>query len=148
MQKELTQSVVIAAKNSRRTTLDRSTSMAQLRLSDMKLHGREGDMKYLQKKLLELKKNKGVGSNNSNLPELILISGISGSGKSALVMKGVRDPAERMGMVFVGGKFDLNNTALPMSAFVDAIVKQVMNGEIRQKKYCKRHYKLSMVKSY
>jgi len=98
----------------------------------MKLHGREDDMKYLQKKLLELKKNKGVGSNNSNLPELILISGISGSGKSALVMKGVRDPAERMGMVFVGGKFDLNNTALPMSAFVDAmaaLVKQVMNGD-------------------
>lgn len=130
MQKEM-QSVIDAAKSSRRASVDRSASMAQLRLSNMKLHGREDDMKYLRKKLLELKKNKGVGKNSSNLPQLILISGISGSGKSALVMKGVRDPAERMGMVFVGGKFDLNNTALPMSAFVDAmaaLVKQVMKG--------------------
>ena len=35
-------------------------------------------------------------------------------------MKGVRDPAEKMCMTFVGGKFS-NNTSLPLSAFVDAM---------------------------
>ena len=34
---------------------------------------------------------------------------------------GIRDPAQKMGMAFVGGKFDLNNTSLPLSAFVDAM---------------------------
>jgi excinuclease UvrABC ATPase subunit len=67
----------------------------------MKLHGREDDMKLLRSKLLELKKRGKEDSNNSSstdtsLPELIFISGISGTGKSALVMKGVRDPAQKM----------------------------------------------------
>ena len=70
-----------------------------------------------------LKKSKEDGNINMNtLPELVLISGVSGTGKSALVMEGVREPSETMGMKFVGGKFDLNNSSMPLSAFVDAMV--------------------------
>jgi len=89
----------------------------------MKLHGRENDMKLLRSKLLELKKRRKDNDNSSStsLPELILISGMSGTGKSALVMKGVRYPAQKMGINFTSGKFDLNNTSLPLSAFVDAM---------------------------
>ena len=35
---------------------------------------------------------------------------------------GIRDPAQKMGINFTSGKFDLNNTSLPLSAFVDAMV--------------------------
>ena len=148
--REISERVVKAAESSKRSK-NVISSLAQLRLGNMKLHGREEDMELLRGKLLELKKRGKEGNNNSihttedeikntlvregskrrpsihhieqigTLPELILISGISGTGKSALVMKGVRDPAEKMGMTFVGGKFDLNNTSLPLSAFVDAM---------------------------
>ena len=118
---------VVKAAESNRRSKKVTSSLAQLRLANMKLHGREDDMKLLRGKLLELKKRrKEDGSNNSSsannstdkgtkddiksstlvredsrrrtsiinieqigiLPELILISGISGTGKSALVMKG------------------------------------------------------------
>jgi len=123
---KLSEIVNTAAARSGRTN-NKVPSLAQLRLANMKLHGRENDMKLLRGKLLELKKKgKEDGSSNSSstdtsLPELILISGISGTGKSALVMKGVRDPAQKMGINFTSGKFDLNNTSLPLSAFVDAM---------------------------
>ena len=99
---------------------DRSSSSPsqQLHLGNMKLHGREDDMNLLFEKLVELKR----GNSSNAFPELIFISGVSGTGKSALVMKGVRDPAEEMSLTFVGGKFDLNNTPMPLSAFVDAMV--------------------------
>lgn len=123
--REISERVVKAAESSRRSKKVTS-SLAQLRLANMKLHGREDDMKLLRSKLLELKKRGKEDSNNSSstdtsLPELIFISGISGTGKSALVMKGVRDPAQKMGINFTSGKFDLNNTSLPLSAFVDAM---------------------------
>jgi len=124
---KLSEIVNTAAARSGRSN-NKVPSLAQLRLANMKLHGRENDMKLLRSKLLELKKRgKEDGSNNSSstnntlFPELILISGISGTGKSALVMKGLRDPAQKMGINFTSGKFDLNNTSLPLSAFVDAM---------------------------
>ena len=129
--RELSERVVKAAESSRRAKKVTS-GLAQLRLANMKLHGREDDIKLLRGKLLELKKKgKEENSNNMNaLPELVLISGISGTGKSALVMKGVRDPAEKMGMTFVAGKFDLNNTSLPLSAFVDAMASLTNTNKI------------------
>ena len=122
--REISERVVKAAESSRRSKKVTS-SLAQLRLANMKLHGREKDMKLLRSKLLELKKNSKWDKNDNSannstdkgtkddikgstlvredsrrrasivnieqtgiLPELILISGISGTGKSALVMKG------------------------------------------------------------
>ena len=155
----------------------------------MKLHGREDDMKSLREKLIDLKKNKGVWNDenlivdemttrrivqrssstlldneqqqNKKLPELIFISGISGTGKSALVMKGmfclcvftpfqlpylisffnflikhstgIKEPATKLGVTFVSGKFDLNNSSMPLSAFVTAmaqLTKIVISGDM------------------
>jgi len=134
--RELSDMVVKAAESSRKSKRATS-SLAQLRLANMKLHGREEDMKLLRRKLLE-QKNKTNEKNNAShyLPGLILISGISGTGKSALVMKGVKDPAEKMGMTFVGGKFDLNSTSIPLSAFVDAmksLTNVVIEGDMGKK---------------
>lgn len=43
------------------------------------------------------------------------------TGKSALVMRGIREPARKMGLAFAGGKFDLNRSAsVPLSAFAEA----------------------------
>ena len=96
-------------------------------------------MKLLKDKLLELKKNvKDVDldedeiakklaneyqqSSNNKPPSLVLVSGISGTGKSSLVMKGIKEPALKMNINFTSGKFDINNNPLPLSAFVDAMV--------------------------
>ena len=155
----------------------------------MKLHGREEDMASLRSKLIDLKKNKEVwndenlivdemtkrrivrssstlvdneqSSSSKKLPELILISGISGTGKSSLVMKGkflqfppalsnqinthishisppshitgIKEPSFKLGVTFVSGKFDLNNSSMPLSAFVTAmaqLTKIVISGDM------------------
>ena len=122
--KELSERVVKAAQQSS-SSLSRASnnrlssslySLTRLKLSNMKLHGREEDMTVLRNKLIDMKKAKEVWNDenlvvdevtkrrivqrdsstlldneqqqNKKLPELILISGISGTGKSSLVMKG------------------------------------------------------------
>jgi hypothetical protein len=131
--RQLSDKVVKAAEDARRgSNLHRTTSLAQLRLVNMRLHGREDDIKLLKSKLVELKNRSADTGGEGKRPELILVSGVSGTGKSALVMRGVRDQAQKMGLVFTGGKFDLNHTALPLSAFTDAmssLAKHVMSDE-------------------
>ena len=106
---------------------EQTSSLGQLFIANMKLHGREDEMKLLQEKLLELKsgldENDDIKHNKKKRPpEVILISGVSGVGKSALVDKGLRDPSKEMGITFIAGKFDLNQTTkIPMSAFCDAL---------------------------
>jgi len=99
----------------------RSLVNKRLNLANIKLHGREEDMDTLNTKLLELKRRKEEGD-LATKPELIMIKGSSGTGKSTLVMRGVKDPAEELGLTFAKGKFDLNNSSMPLSAFVDAMV--------------------------
>jgi len=88
--RELSERVIDAANSSRQIN-KMSSSLAKLRLSNMKLHGRESDMKVLKGKLMELKEGTLDNKNNINreicpLPEMVLISGVSGTGKSSLVM--------------------------------------------------------------
>ena len=194
--KELSERVVKAAQQSS-SSLSRASnnrlssslySLTRLKLSNMKLHGREKDMTVLRSKLIDMKKNKEVWNDenlivdemtkrrivqrdsstlldneqqqNKKLPELILISGISGTGKSSLVMKGklllvfnpfqlpylisffiflikhsigIKEPATKLGVTFVSGKFDLNNSSMPLSAFVTAmaqLTKIVISGDM------------------
>ena len=70
---DLSGKVVQAAAGSKRINRE-VPSLARLRLSNMRLHGREGDMKLLKNKLRDLaKKEKGAA-----LPEIVLVSGVSG----------------------------------------------------------------------
>ena len=75
---ELSDRVTLAAAKSRRWNMKtiKSSSLAQLRLTNMKLHGREEDVKLFRCKLQELKK--GVGKGKKVLPEIVLVSGVSG----------------------------------------------------------------------
>ena len=106
-----------AANTSRKAQLQKlreNSSLARLRASSelQRLHGREDDMKLLMERLRNISEpSKGA----------ILVAGQSGVGKSALVKRGLQDRAEKMGIAFVGGKFDLNKNALPYSAFADAL---------------------------
>ena len=82
--------------------------------------------------MIALKNN--CKNDTPNSPELILVSGVSGVGKSALVMKGLKEPSTKMGITFASGKFDLNNAALPLSAFSDAmksLTKIIIEGDAR-----------------
>ena len=115
--RELSEKVVKAAESARGLGRLSATSLAQLRLAHMRLHGREGDLKLLRTKLGELTTNGG----STALPEIILVSGVSGTGKTALISRGLQGPAQKMGMTFVSGKFDLNQGALPLSAFAEAM---------------------------
>ena len=80
----------------------------------LRLHGREDDLNFLKDELVYLKKG---GSQQ----DAILVAGVSGVGKSALVARGIKNPAEKMGVAYASGKFDLNKNALPFSAFAGAL---------------------------
>ncbi len=77
---ELSDRVMRAGKSTQLGNEERikSSSLAQLRLSNMRLHGREEEMKLLQLKLQELRKGVSVGQRMKVLPELVLVSGVSG----------------------------------------------------------------------
>ena len=126
-------SVIKVAAQSRGTNKV-TASLAQLHIANMNLHGREDDLQLLKSKLIKLKNNCKKDTPNLHLPELILVSGVSGVGKSALVMKGLKEPSTKMGITFASGKFDLNNAALPLSAFSDAmasLTKIIIEGDAR-----------------
>ena len=114
---KLSKLVVDASKSSRQVLLKeklQSTTLGQLRLSHLKLHGREDALALLDDQLSNIGDAGG---------ELILVAGVSGIGKSALVERGLERGAEKRGVAFAKGKFDLNNNALPYSAFAEALSK-------------------------
>ena len=117
---QLSNAVLEAAGSSKRASLKQrlsSFTLAQLRLVDMKLHGREDDMALLKDKLSNI-----ANTNDVNAREIILVAGVSGVGKSALVTKGLKQPSIKKGIAFVGGKFDQNQNHLPFSAFAEALI--------------------------
>ncbi len=133
--RDLANTVVTAAKSSQKINTQ-AANIAQLRLSNLKLHGRDDDIKLLRCKFLEVAKKKGNdvdatqnNGRNDDEPDpnkkstnnnLILVSGISGTGKSALIRKGLGEPATKNGYVFASGKFD-EKLSRPLSAFSDAM---------------------------
>ena len=137
---DLANSVVTVARSSQKLNT-RATSIAQLRVSNMKLHGRDDDLKLLRGKLLELTKNDKIdeehaaqkSSSSSSSSNLILVSGTCGTGKSALIRKGLGDPATKRGFTFASGKSD-EKLLRPLSAFTDAmasIAKSIIAGNKR-----------------
>eukprot|EP00984_Skeletonema_dohrnii_P002154 scaffold737_cov74-Skeletonema_dohrnii-CCMP3373.AAC.2 len=90
----------------------------------MQLHGRDDDIKLLWSKLRELTKKKDGNDEdaikNHHVGEMILVSGTSGTGKSALIQKGLGDPAASHGYIFASGKFE-DKLHSPLSAFSNAM---------------------------
>ncbi len=142
--RQLANSVVTAAESSRKISTH-AANIAQLRLSNMQLHGRDDDIKLLRSKFRELMKKddnkedsaRNIGEDDTaqkkgehddeTIPDkqstnnnLVLISGISGTGKSALIRKGLGNPAAKNGYAFASGKFD-EKLLRPLSAFSDAM---------------------------
>ncbi len=132
--RQLADVIVTAAQSSRKVNID-AANIAQLHLSNLKLHGRGDDIKLLRSKLREFVKKKNdeedAAQNNerhdeSNLKRqsannnLILVSGTSGTGKSTLIRKGLGDPATKIGLAFASGKID-EKLLRPLSAFSDAM---------------------------
>eukprot|EP00984_Skeletonema_dohrnii_P034984 scaffold34589_cov163-Skeletonema_dohrnii-CCMP3373.AAC.1 len=122
--RHLAEIVVTAAESSKKINKQISSNIAQLRLSNMKLHGRDDDIKLLRRKLQELTEVKDGdekdAAKNLHVGEMILVSGTSGTGKSALIQKGLGDPAANRGYIFVSGKFE-DKLLRPLSAFSDVM---------------------------
>jgi len=135
--RQLADVVVTAAQSSRKTNTG-AANIAQLRLSNLKLHGRDEDIKILRSKLREFVKKKkndeeDAAQNNERHDEsnlrlksqstknnIILVSGTSGTGKSTLIRKGLGEPAAKSGYAFASGKID-EKLLRPLSAFSDAM---------------------------
>ena len=116
--------VFTAAESESSQKINKQTSnIAQLRVSNMQLQGRDDDIKLLRRKLRELaKKEDGDeedAAKNHNVGEMILVSGTSGTGKSALIQKGLGVGSNR-GYIFASGKFE-EKLLRPLSAFSDAM---------------------------
>ena len=138
--RNLAGSVVKAAESTRRRLASSASSnnlnIAQLRLSNMNLHGREEEIKLLRDKLNELtrvgRERKILAVENGNgeslqSPDtitssnnLILVRGSAGVGKSTLINKGLGEPAQELGYIFAKGKFH-DTLRRPLSGFSGAL---------------------------
>jgi predicted ATPase len=72
----------------------------RLVLSDKDLFGRENEIKILQDSLERITHDEGT-------PELLLVTGVSGTGKSALIKAALKNHTRHdKGGLFIHGKFD------------------------------------------
>ena len=113
--------VVVTAAESSKNINKQISNIAQLRISNMQLHGRDDDIKLLRSKLRELAKKDDCDEDaaKNHVGEMILVSGTSGTGKSALIQKGLGVGSNR-GYIFASGKFE-DKLLRPLSAFSDAM---------------------------
>eukprot|EP00984_Skeletonema_dohrnii_P030270 scaffold21650_cov76-Skeletonema_dohrnii-CCMP3373.AAC.1 len=114
--------IVVTAAESSQNINKQISNIAQLRLSNMQLHGRDDDIKLLRSKLRGLAKKDDCDEEDAvenHVGEMILVSGSSGTGKSALIQKGLGVGANR-GYIFASGKFE-DKLLRPLSAFSDAM---------------------------
>jgi len=116
--------IVVTAAESSQKINKQVFNIAQLRVSNMQLHGRDNDIKLLRSKLRELaeKKHGEEDAAKNHVGEMILVSGTSGAGKSALIHKGLGHPASKSGYIFASGKFE-DKVLRPLSAFSDAMTR-------------------------
>jgi len=114
--------VVVTAAESSKNINKQISNIAQLRISNMQLHGRDDDIKLLRSKLRELAKKDDCDEDaaKNHVGEMILVSGTSGTGKSTLIHKGLAGDASKIGYIFVSGKFE-DKLLRPLSAFSDAM---------------------------
>ena len=111
---------VEAAENSRK--INRAASnLSQLHLTKTSLYGRDNEIKLLRRKLRDLGWNRKGDGEGTMATNLILVAGKSGTGKSALINKGLGEAATRYGYTFAKGKFDQNLRRRPLSALSDAM---------------------------
>ena len=92
-----------------------------------KLYGREREIETLLAAFERVAKGEVKSPSLSIAPEMILVAGSSGIGKSALVQE-IYKPITKLGY-FIGGKFDQIRRNIPYSAIVSAfqeLVRQVL----------------------
>jgi AAA ATPase domain len=83
------------------------------------LHGRERELKLLKNALNNLLS----GALTEDERQLVLISGNSGTGKTALAINAFKSSTKKLGGLFVRGKFDLNLRSRPYSGIAAACAK-------------------------
>ena len=121
--------IVVTAAESSQKINNQIFNIAQLRVSNMQIHGRDDDIKLLRSKLRDLAEKKDVGDEEyaakSRAGEMVLVSGTSGTGKSTLIRKGLGDHAAKCGCIFASGKLE-DKLHSPLSAFSDAILPSIL----------------------
>jgi histidine kinase len=88
----------------------------KLNYASLGLHGREIELKLLENAL----NNLVSGASTEDERQLVLISGYSGTGKTALAINAFKSSTEKLGGLFVRGKFDLNLRSQPYSGITAA----------------------------
>jgi len=85
------------------------------------LYGREKEIEQLREAFE--RRRSGI---NKSAPELFLVAGKSGTGKSVLVKRALKEVAEDHEGFFVVGKFDQQQTPEPYGPFAAALTQLVM----------------------
>jgi pentatricopeptide repeat protein len=96
----------------RRQSLNPSdVTIDKLNYASLGLHGREKEVELLKEALGKLR----PGELPEQERQLVLISGYSGTGKTSLAVSALKKATEKLGGLFVRGKFDLNLRNEPYS---------------------------------
>ena len=119
-------------------------TLNKLRFSDLGLIGREKELEILQQCLERCRAGFAPKSTSAatvqdcnGVRELVLLQGLSGTGKSALVRHFVSSDKRRL-QIWVEGKFDfVRREDEPLSAFIDALgnLSSRLVGELHQKAF-------------
>eukprot|EP00577_Skeletonema_sp_RCC1716_P020158 CAMPEP_0113435234 /NCGR_PEP_ID=MMETSP0013_2-20120614/36162_1 /TAXON_ID=2843 ORGANISM="Skeletonema costatum, Strain 1716" /NCGR_SAMPLE_ID=MMETSP0013_2 /ASSEMBLY_ACC=CAM_ASM_000158 /LENGTH=308 /DNA_ID=CAMNT_0000325585 /DNA_START=69 /DNA_END=992 /DNA_ORIENTATION=+ /assembly_acc=CAM_ASM_000158 len=117
-------SMVVSAAESSQKLNAASSNIAQLRISNMNLHGRDDEIKLLRGKLREMIK-KGKEDNNRAAEDDV---GSPSSREIRTISKGLGGPASKLGYILAKGKFD-DRMRCPLSGFSDAMANLVKHIE-------------------
>jgi len=93
-----------------------SFQLNTLRFDSLGLHGRDYEIRQLREALQRVRRSSALIGGGK---EIVLITGNSGCGKTSLAME-LKEPTNQAGGFFVSGKFDLQQSNEPYSAFSSA----------------------------